>query len=145
MPLSLNVVTPERTLLAREDVVRITAPATEGQITVLPRHAALMTSLDVGELTVATPEGVIDMAVFGGFLQVSDDHVSVLADAAERADEIDEERAETARRRAEERLAGPRDAAEAVDLLRAQASLRRSLLRLRVRRHRRGARASAER
>ena len=139
MPLSLNVVTPERTLLAREDVLRIIAPAADGQITILPRHAALMTSLDIGELTVVTPEGEIDMAVFGGFLQVADDRVSVLADAAERADEIDDERAETARRRAEERLAGPRDAAGAVDLLRAQASLRRSLVRLRVRRHRRGA------
>ena len=138
MPLSLNVVTPERTLLAREDVARITAPATEGQITILPRHAALMTSLGIGELTVVTSEGPMDMAVYGGFLQVSDNHVSLLADAAERADEIDEERAEAARRRAAERMAGPRDAAEAIDLLRAQAALRRALLRLRVRRHRSG-------
>lgn len=138
MSLSLNVVTPERTLLAREDVARITAPAAEGQITILPRHAALMTSLDIGELTVVTSDGAIDMAVFGGFLQVAEDHVSVLADAAERADEIDEDRAETARRRAEERLTGPRDTPEAIDLLRAQAALRRSLLRLRVRRRRRG-------
>lgn len=144
MPLSLNVVTPEQTLLQRGDVVRITAPATEGQITVLPRHAALMTSLDIGELTIVTPEGVIDMAVFGGFLQVADDQVSVLADAAERWDDIDEDRAEAARRRAEERLHGRRDAAEALDLLRAQAALRRSLLRLRVRRRRRGAGVPAD-
>ena len=144
MPLSLNVVTPERTLLQREDIARITAPATEGQITILARHAALMTSLDMGELTIVTPEGVIAMVVFGGFLQVSDDQVSVLADAAERWDEIDEDRAEAARQRAEERLGGPRDAAEALDLLRAQAALRRSLLRLRVRRRRRGAGVPAE-
>ena len=134
MPLSLSVVTPERTVLERDDVLRVTAPASEGQITILPRHAALMTSLGFGELTVVSPDGPVHMAVHGGFLQVADDHVSVLADAAEHVEEIDEARAEAARERAQRRMAGPSDAAEMIDLLRAQASLRRALLRLRVRR-----------
>ena len=138
MPLSLSVVTPERTVLERDDVLRVTAPASEGQITILPRHAALMTSLGLGELTVVTPDGPAHMAVHGGFLQVADDHVSVLADAAEHFEEIDETRADAARERAQSRMAGPSDAAEMIDLLRAQASLQRALLRLRVRRRRSG-------
>ena len=97
-----------------------------------------MTSLGIGELTVVTPEGPAHMAVHGGFLQVADDHVSVLADAAEHVDEIDEARADAARERAQARMAGPSDAAQAIDLLRAQASLQRALLRLRVRRRRSG-------
>jgi F-type H+-transporting ATPase subunit epsilon len=138
VPLSLSVVTPERTVLERDDVRRITAPASEGQITILPRHAALMTSLGFGELTVVTPDGASHMAVHGGFLQVTDDQVSVLADAAEHVEEIDEARADAARERAQSRVAGPGDAAEAIDLLRAQAALQRALLRLRVRRRRAG-------
>ncbi|MDA0256294.1 MAG: ATP synthase F1 subunit epsilon [Chloroflexi bacterium] len=138
MPLSLSVVTPERTVLERDDVLRVTAPASEGQVTILPRHAALMTSLGLGELTVVTPDGTAHMAVHGGFLQVADDHVSVLADGAEHVDEIDEARAEAARERAQRRMAAPSDAGEAIDLLRAQASLQRALLRLRVRRRRSG-------
>lgn len=145
MPLTLTVVTAERTVLERDDVARLIVPTTEGQITVLPSHAPLMASLAIGELIAVTAEGEQPMVVHGGFLQVVADQVSVLADAAEHSDDIDEERAEAARERAAQRLAGPRTTEEAgqFDLLRAQASLRRSLMRLRVKRRRRSGAPSA--
>ena len=136
MPLTLSIVTQERTVLERDDVLRLIVPTTEGQITVLPSHAPLMASLAIGEMVVIAPGEEVALAVHGGFLQVARDMVTVLADVAEHADEIDEARADAARQRAEERLAGPHAAPEAVDLLRAQLSLQRSLLRLRVRRRR---------
>ncbi len=141
MPLTLTVVTAERTVLERDDVARLIVPTTEGQITVLPSHAPLMASLAIGELIAVTAEGEQPMVVHGGFLQVASDQVSVLADAAEQSDDIDEERAEAARERAEQRLAGPRATAEEpgqLDVLRAQVALQRSLVRLRVKRRRRG-------
>ena len=140
MPLTLSIVTAERTALERDDVARLIVPATEGQITILPSHAPLMTSLAVGELVVIAPDGEHAIAIHGGFLQVARNEVTVLADAAEHADEIDEQRAEEARRRAEQRLAGVDATGQAIqiDLLRAQASLQRALLRLRVRTRRRG-------
>ena len=141
MPLSLSIVTAERTVLERDDVDRLIVPTTEGQITILPSHAALMASLAIGQLTAITREGATAMAVHGGFIQVVNDQVTVLADAAERPEDIDEARAEAARQRAEQRLAMARDraSAESIDFLRAQLSMQRSLLRLRMyRTHRNG-------
>ena len=136
MPLSLSIVTQERTVLERDDVRRLIVPTTEGQITVLPSHAPLMASLAIGEMVAIAPDDESSMAIHGGFIQVARDQVTVLADAAERVDEIDEARAEAARERAEQRLTGAPSAAEAIDLLRAQLALQRALLRLRVRRRR---------
>ena len=136
MPLSLSIVTQERTVLERDDVRRLIVPTTEGQITVLPSHAPLMASLAIGEMVAIAPDDESSMAIHGGFIQVARDQVTVLADAAERVDEIDEARAEAARERAEQRLTGALSAAEAIDLLRAQLALQRALLRLRVRRRR---------
>ena len=136
MPLSLSIVTQERTVLERDDVRRLIVPTTEGQITVLPSHAPLMASLAIGEMVAITLDEEITIAIHGGFMQVAADRVTVLADVGERVDEIDEARAEAARERAEQRLAGARSAAEAVDLLRAQLALQRALLRLRVHRRR---------
>ncbi|MEE8421361.1 MAG: ATP synthase F1 subunit epsilon [Dehalococcoidia bacterium] len=141
MPLTLSVVTQEREVIGRDDIQRLIVPTTEGQITLLPSHAALMASLDIGEMVAIAPGEELALAIHGGFIQIAADEVTVLADAAERVDEIDEERADAARRRAEERLAGLDTATEAVDLLRAQLSLQRALLRQRVRRH--GARSGA--
>lgn len=137
MPLTLSVVTAERTVLTRDDVLRLIVPTTEGQITVLPGHAPLMASLAIAEMIAIVPGGDEPMAVHGGFIQVARNHVTVLADAAEHVDQIDEARAEAARERAARRLAGPRTGPEAVDLLRAQLALQRALVRLRVRRRRR--------
>jgi F-type H+-transporting ATPase subunit epsilon len=137
VPLSLSIVTADRTVLERDDVLRLVVPTTEGQITILPSHAALMASLGLGEMIAYVPDGLIPLAIHGGFIQVVRDEVSVLADAAERAEDIDEERAEAARERARSRLEGraPVDSG-ARDILRAQLALQRALIRLRVRRRR---------
>ena len=135
-PLRLSIVTAEQPVLDRDDVQRVIVPTTEGQITVLPSHAALMASLDVGELIAVAADGEEDIVVHGGFIQR--DEVTVLADAAERVDEIDEERAEEARERARHRLEGDVAADEIVDLARARMALLRAETRIRVRRRRRG-------
>ncbi len=138
-PLRLSIVTAEQPVLDRDDVQRVIVPTTEGQITVLPSHAALMASLDIGELIAVGSDGEEDIVVHGGFIQVLRDEVTVLADAAERVDEIDEERAEEARERARHRLEGDVAADEIVDLARARLSLLRAEARIRIRRRRRGA------
>jgi F-type H+-transporting ATPase subunit epsilon len=147
MPLHLTVVTAERTVFDRGDVLRVIVPTTEGQITLLPSHAPLMASLAIGELIAVTPAGQEAMAIHGGFLQIVRDTVTVLADAAEHADEIDEARAEAARQRAQRRLAGERITAEEgqVDLLRARLAVERALIRVKVRRRRRPVGATPER
>lgn len=147
MPLHLIVVTAERTVLDRTDVQRVIVPTTEGQITLLPMHAPLMASLAIGELVAVTPSGSEAMAVHGGFVQIVKDTVTILADAAERAEDIDEERAEAARVRAQRRLAGERISPEEgqgqINVLRARLSMERALVRVKVRRRRRGTGAPA--
>lgn len=125
-----EVVTPERVVYA-DDVNMVIAPGIEGELGILPHHAPLMTALTYGQLVIRK-EGEEDvlMAIGGGFMEVRGDRVTILADTAERAEEIDEERALAARRRAEERLRQRQR--EDVDFARAEAALRRSLVRLRV-------------
>jgi F-type H+-transporting ATPase subunit epsilon len=140
VPLSFSIVTQEREVLRRDDVARLIVPTTEGQITVLPSHAPLMASLDIGELVAIVPGEEHAFAIHGGFFQIANDEVIVLADAAEHIDEIDVERADEARARAEQRLAGT-SPDETNDLLRAQLALQRALLRQRI--ARRGSRSGA--
>jgi F-type H+-transporting ATPase subunit epsilon len=129
MPLSVEIVTIERTLLTEDGVDEVIAPGVEGQLAVLPKHAAFMTMLQPGELILKKGGEEIPFAVTGGFFEVLDNKVKVLADAAERADEIDVERAEAAREAA--RLAlERREGTE--DLAAVQASLQRAMARLRV-------------
>ena len=134
--LRLEVVTAEREVFA-DDVDFVAAPGGEGELGILPRHAPLVTTLQPGMLRLRKDGEETLMAVSGGFLQVYRDRVLVLADTAERAEEIEESRAEEARQRASQALAGRRDAMEAEA---ARASLRRSMARLQVvrRRQRRG-------
>jgi F-type H+-transporting ATPase subunit epsilon len=140
MPLKLSIVTADRTVLERDDVTRLVVPGSDGQLTLLPSHAALMVSLGIGEMLAYTPGGVEPIAIHGGFLQIANDEVSVLADAAEHADEISEERADEARQRAESRMAGRTEhvGEGQLDLLRAQLSVQRALLRIKVRRRKHG-------
>lgn len=130
-----EIVTAERVVFDGE-VDMVVAPGIEGQLGILPHHAPLMTALTYGELTLQR-EGEEDeyIAIGGGFMEIGPDHVTILADSAERAEEIDEERAESARVRAEETMAQKKR--EDVDLARAEASLRRSLIRLKVARRKR--------
>ena len=116
------------------EVDSIVAPGTVGQFTILPHHAAFMTMLEPGELCLRASGQETFMAISGGFLEVIDDKVVVLADAAERADDIDSARAEAAMKRAQEQMRRPLTGPE---LAVAEAALRRSLARLRVSERRR--------
>jgi len=134
MPLTVEIVTVERVVLKEEGVDEVIAPGVEGQLAVLPQHAAFMTMLAPGELILKKGGEEIPFAVTGGFFEVLRDRVVVLADAAERADEIDVARAEEARERAKTTLER-RETVE--DLAQVQASLQRALIRLRVAENRR--------
>ncbi len=124
----LDIVTAERVVYS-EDVDVVVAPGVEGQLGILPHHAPLMTVLQPGELRARKGREELILAITGGFLEVRPDRVIVLADAAERAEEIDIARAEEAKRRAQEQL---RERTPGVDLFRAEAGLRRALARLQV-------------
>lgn len=131
--LELDIVTPEKRLLA-EEVLEVVLPSADGYMGVRRGHAPLMAMLQVGELSYRTDSGEHFLAVSGGYVEVQRDSVTVLATTAEVVDQIDVKRAEAARERAQQRLAGP--AADAIDLGRAQAALARALNRLSA--HRRG-------
>lgn len=127
---TLEVITPDRIVLSDPEVVSVVAPGSEGYLGMLANHAPLMTELKIGKLDFRKHDGASDrMAISGGFLEVFENKVSVLAESAELAGEIDVERAEKAVKRAEERLAalGPD-----VDAARAQAALHRAMNRLNV-------------
>jgi F-type H+-transporting ATPase subunit epsilon len=136
--LRCEIVTAERTVF-QGDVDMVIAPGSEGQLGILPHHAQLMTTLTYGEL-VLHREGQEDefIAIGGGFMEVGPDHITILADSAERAEEIDVARAEAARHRAAELMTQKRE--EDQDFVRAEAALRRSVIRLKVakRKHRAG-------
>lgn len=99
--ITFEIVTPEKVVLSTE-VYQATIPTKEGQITVLPEHISLVSILVPGEILIKKEKEDISMAVSGGFVQVSPNKIIILADTAERAEEIDEERAEAARKRAED-------------------------------------------
>ena len=126
--IKLDIVTAEQVVYS-EDVDVVVAPGVQGQLGILPHHAPLMTTLQPGELLVRKGGEEFSLAISGGFLEVRPDRIIVLADAAERTEEIDIARAEEAKRRAQERLA---HRLPEVDAARAEAALRRSLIRLKV-------------
>src|SRR3984957_13306843 len=105
MPLKVQIVTAEREVYAEEAVDMVIAPGAEGVLGILPRHAPLLTTLQPGIVRVKKSGTEEAMAVSGGFLQVARDQVLILADTAERSEDIDEARAEEARRRAATNLA----------------------------------------
>jgi F-type H+-transporting ATPase subunit epsilon len=126
---TIDIVTAERIVYSAE-VDEVIAPGVEGQLGILPHHAPLMTILQAGELVVRKGGEDHIMAISGGFLEVRPDRVIVLADQAERAEEIDTARAEEARKRAEQSLAERK--AAGVDAAAVEAALRRALVRLSV-------------
>jgi F-type H+-transporting ATPase subunit epsilon len=127
--IKLDIVTAER-IVYSEEVDAVIAPGIEGQLGILPHHAPLMTMLQGGELVARKGGQEESMAISGGFLEVRPDRVIVLADQAERAEEIDTARAEEAKKRAEERLRDRQT--KGLDEARAEAALRRALVRLEV-------------
>ena len=133
MPMHLEIITAERQVYS-DEVDMVIAPGFDGQLGILPMHAPLMTMLKPGELTVRKDGENIYVAVSGGFMEVLGNRVSVLADACEQSDEIDEERAELAIQRAQDRLA---NRGSDMELERAVSSLRRAQVRVDLVRRRR--------
>jgi F-type H+-transporting ATPase subunit epsilon len=127
--LTLELATPSR-LVVSEQVDEVVVPGSEGYFGVLPGHAAFLATVGIGELTYRIGRDERHVAVSGGFCEVRNDKVIVLADTAELPEDIDRARAERARERAEQRLSGR--AAEEVDYARAAAALARALTRLQV-------------
>jgi len=134
MPLSVDIVTAERVVYSEGGVDKIIVPGVVGELTALPRHAPLLTMIKPGVLRIVKGDDEVEMAITGGFLEVRENRVTVLADAAERAEEIDVMRAEGARRQAQRRL---EERAEEIDRARTQAALERALARIKVAERRR--------
>lgn len=126
--IGFEIVTAEQVVYS-DDVDVVVAPGVEGQLAILPNHAPLMTMLQPGEIMVRKEGEEDSIFVSGGFLEVQGNKVTVLADTAERAEEIDTARAEEARLRAEQRIVIPSSEA---DHARVQAAMLRSLMRLKV-------------
>ena len=140
--IKLDIVTVERTVLS-EEVEYISAPGVDGVLGILPHHTPLMTALKEGELHYKKDGAEFNYAIGGGFMQVRPDKVTVLADSAERADEIDEMRAEQARERAK-RLLQDKPHAD-VEFTRIEQAMRRAEIRLRVARRKRGSQRPTDR
>ena len=134
MPIHLEIVTAERLVLS-DDVDQVNAPTKDGRVGILPRHMPLLTVLTEGELSIIKGGVRTEFAVFGGFMEVLPDRVTILADACDRSDEIDLERAEDAKRRAEERLASRKSNQ---DMALAEADLRRALMQIKMAKVRKG-------
>ncbi|MBW1999674.1 MAG: F0F1 ATP synthase subunit epsilon [Deltaproteobacteria bacterium] len=128
--LFLELVTPERVLVSQE-VDMVVAPGTDGEFGVLPGHTLFLSGIVPGELRYTSGSETELFAVTTGFAEVSSNKVSALVDAAERATEIDVERAQRAIKRAQERLAMARGGKD-IDFQRAEAALRRATVRLKV-------------
>lgn len=129
MPLSVEILTPNR-LLLQDEVDELNLPGTEGYLGILPGHVAFLTTLGQGELMLRKDNQQRYLTVFRGYMEVSNDKVTVLAEVAEDMAEIDPERAGSARDRALERLRS--GDAQIIDFDRANAALQRALVRLQV-------------
>jgi F-type H+-transporting ATPase subunit epsilon len=129
--LKLKIATPEKVVYGNE-VDQVSIPTMDGEITVLPNHVPLVSVLKAGEMRIVDKEGEQVLAVSGGFLEVrGQNEIVILADNAERATEIDVERAEQARARAEEMMKQAK-AAEDIDFAKLQAVIDREMNRIRV-------------
>lgn len=127
--LTVELITPERSLITETGVDQLVAPSVDGQVTILPRHAPLLTILDPGIVLVRRDGSDEVLAVSGGFLQVQENRVTILADASERSGEVDRERAERARAEAERQIT---EAQDFDSMLEARIRLMRALSRLRA-------------
>jgi len=132
--LKLEIVTPEAKVYS-EDVDMVTLPGVEGEMGIFPMHIPLMTQIAAGEIVARKGGQDFFLAVGEGFVEVTGDRVAILTDMAIKADDIDETRAEEARKRAEARLAEKLNDEETATV---QAALLHSLTQLNVKRRRRG-------
>jgi len=126
-PFKLEIISPERTTFSGS-VTSVVVPATGGKMGVLANHAPIIASLDAGPMKVVAEDGTITIyAIAGGFLEAGNNEVRVIADVAEAADAIDEERAKKAEERARQRM---KENLPDIDLVRAEAALARALARI---------------
>lgn len=128
--LRLDIVTPERVVYSNDNVSMVIARAIDGELGILPNHAPLITALEIAPLRIKyDDETETQISLGGGFMDVQDNQVVILANVAEVADEIDLKRAEAAKERAEDRL---QNVNEFTDVQRAELALRRALVRIKV-------------
>lgn len=130
--LTLTVVSPEREVLREDDVDMVVAPGIDGELGLMPRHAPLVTQLQAGTLRYRSGGDERFLTILGGFLQVMQDTVTVLAAGSERSDEIDVERAERARAEALRELEEARVGGDDATVIRARLALLRALARIRT-------------
>lgn len=128
MTLHIKVVSPEKVIF-EDDVDQVTAPTTTGEITILPQHISLVTQLDHGELIIKKGKEEIPLVVAGGFLEASNNIVSVLADYAVQSHEIDAIKAEEAKKAAEQLMS---EKTSGRDFAQAQSIFRRAILELKI-------------
>lgn len=128
MTLHLQVVSPEK-IVFEDEVAQVTVPTVTGEITILPGHVPLVSQLDHGEIVIHTGNKQISIAVAGGFLEVSKNTVSILADYAIQSTEINEQKAGEAKERAEKLM---KEKTSERDFLEAQAIFRRAILELKI-------------
>ena len=130
MRIKFKIATPEK-IVYEDEVDQITLPTKMGEISVLPNHLPLVSSLLAGEILIKKDNQEIPIAVAGGFVELNNNQMVILADNAERAEEIDEQRAEQARKKVKELLEQKRGAEE-VDYTALAAKMERELARLKV-------------
>jgi len=129
--IKFEIVTPERVVL-RQEALQVTVPTTSGEITILPDHIPLVSILQPGVIEVKRVDNVVEiMSVSGGFIEVLKDKIVILADTAERAEELDEERIKEAHKRADE-LKKNAKAADDIDFADVSARIEKELARLRA-------------
>lgn len=128
MTLHLEIVTPEK-VVYRNEVDEIIAPTTNGQIAILPNHVALLTQIIPGEIVIKKGKDEQPLAITGGFLEIINNKVTILADYAVRAEEIEVLKVEEAKRKAEKRM---EEKISAEDLAKGEAEMIRAITQLRV-------------
>ncbi|CAN5820223.1 MAG: F0F1 ATP synthase subunit epsilon [Thermomicrobiales bacterium] len=133
--LTVEIITGESIVYRKENVDLVEAPGADGSLGILPGHAKLVSLLASGEMKIRSEGNEEYFAVFGGFIEVMDNKVIILADSAERAGDIDLERVSQARDSAEAAL---RDRDEVVDIAEAETALRQAAIRERIGQRRRG-------
>lgn len=132
MNLQLEIITPLKSIL-KEEVDEIIAPTQEGEITILPKHVNLVTKIKAGEMTIKRSGKPTYFAITGGFLEIADNKVTILADYAVRAEDIEMAKAKEAEARAKDRMAQKVSGRE---FAQAESDLRKSLVELHVARRR---------
>lgn len=126
--LHLQIITPEK-IVYEDDIDMITIPGTEGELGILPHHIPLFTKIKPGEMKIRKGNEENYLAITGGFADVTGEKVTILADYAVRAEDIEEQRVEEAKKRAEEAM---KEKTNRTDFAIAEADLRRALLELKV-------------